>query len=72
MPGLIDAHVHLTIGTPDSTARATLLAGFTTVQDLGALNHANLDLRNAIERWKGDRAPHSIGWILDRSAGRNL
>jgi imidazolonepropionase-like amidohydrolase len=65
MPGLIDAHVHLTIGTPDSTARATLLAGFTTVQDLGALNHANLDLRNAIESGKvmGPRIRSAGSWI---------
>jgi imidazolonepropionase-like amidohydrolase len=65
MPGLIDAHVHLTIGAPDSTARATLLAGFTTVQDLGALNHANLDLRNAIEREKviGPRIRSAGSWI---------
>jgi len=65
MPGLIDAHVHLTIGTPDSTALATLRAGFTTVQDLGALNHANLDLRNAIESGKtiGPRIHSAGSWI---------
>ena len=65
MPGLIDAHVHLTIGTPDSTARATLLAGFTTVQDLGALNHANLSLRDAIESGKtiGPRIHSAGSWI---------
>jgi imidazolonepropionase-like amidohydrolase len=65
MPGMIDAHVHLTIGTPDSTALATLRAGFTTVQDLGALNHANLDLRNAIEGGKtiGPRIHSAGSWI---------
>jgi len=65
MPGLIDAHVHLTIGTPDSTALATLRAGFTTVQDLGALNHANLDLRNAIEGGEtiGPRIHSAGSWI---------
>ena len=37
LPGLIDAHVHLTLGgNPTANARATLEAGFTTVQDLGA------------------------------------
>ena len=51
IPGLIDTHVHLTLGgTPDSNARATLLAGFTTVQDLGALGYANLSLRDAVNR----------------------
>jgi imidazolonepropionase-like amidohydrolase len=65
IPGLIDAHVHLTIGTPDSTARATLLAGFTTVQDLGALNHSNLALRNAIESGTtiGPRIHSAGSWI---------
>jgi imidazolonepropionase-like amidohydrolase len=51
VPGLIDAHVHLTLGgAADSNARATLLAGFTTVQDLGALGYANLALRDAVNR----------------------
>jgi imidazolonepropionase-like amidohydrolase len=65
MPGMIDAHVHLTIGTADSTALATLRAGFTTIQDLGALNHANLDLRNAIEGGKtiGPRIHSAGSWI---------
>lgn len=49
LPGLIDTHVHLTLGGPaDSNARATLLAGFTTVQDLGATNYANVALRDAV------------------------
>jgi imidazolonepropionase-like amidohydrolase len=48
LPGLIDAHVHLTIGGPPRTnAETTLKAGFTTVQDLGALNYANLRLRDS-------------------------
>src|SRR4029453_14087125 len=35
LPGLIDAHVPLTLsGGAEANARATLLAGFTTVQDL--------------------------------------
>ncbi len=34
MPGIIDAHVHLTLGgAGEANARATLRAGFTTVQD---------------------------------------
>ena len=42
LPGLIDAHVHLTLaGDPDSNARATLLAGFTTVADLGSVGGAS-------------------------------
>ncbi len=51
LPGLIDTHVHLTLGgAADSNARATLLAGFTTVQDLGALGYANIALRDAVNR----------------------
>ena len=38
IPGLIDAHVHLTIGGPvRANALADLRAGFTTVADQGAL-----------------------------------
>lgn len=48
LPGLIDAHVHLTLGDPAANARATLLAGFTTVQDLGAVDDGNLRLRDQI------------------------
>jgi imidazolonepropionase-like amidohydrolase len=50
LPGFIDAHVHLTIGgPPQANAEATLRAGFTTVQDLGALNYLNLRLRDSIK-----------------------
>ena len=50
LPGFIDAHVHLTIGgPPGANAQATLKAGFTTVQDLGALNYLNLRLRDSIK-----------------------
>lgn len=50
LPGFIDAHVHLAIGGPPRTnAEATLKAGFTTVQDLGALNYLNLGLRDSIK-----------------------
>ncbi len=66
LPGLIDLHVHLTLaGTPDANARATLNAGFTTVQDLGAISYANLDLRDAIAAGKavGPRIIGSGPWI---------
>ena len=50
LPGLIDAHVHLTLGgQPRANAEATLKAGFTTVQDLGALGYGNLRLRDSVE-----------------------
>jgi imidazolonepropionase-like amidohydrolase len=49
IPGLIDAHVHLTIGGPvRANALADLRAGFTTVADQGALTHRLLVLRDSI------------------------
>ena len=66
LPGLIDAHVHLTLGgAAEANARATLLAGFTTVQDLGALDHANIHLREAIKSGKviGPRVVSSGPWL---------
>src|SRR5262245_24602160 len=49
LPGLIDAHVHLTIGrSPEENASAILRAGFTTVVDLGATSDAALRLRDRI------------------------
>jgi imidazolonepropionase-like amidohydrolase len=66
LPGLIDLHVHLTLaGSPEANARATLQAGFTTVQDLGAITYANLDLRDAIAAGKvvGPRVFASGPWI---------
>ena len=49
LPGLIDAHVHLTIGgTPEANAAAVLNAGFTTIVDLGATSDAVLRLRDRI------------------------
>jgi imidazolonepropionase-like amidohydrolase len=49
LPGLIDAHVHLTLGGPaEANARSTVEAGFTTVADLGSLAHQALRLRGRI------------------------
>lgn len=49
LPGLIDAHVHLTIGgAPAANAAADLRAGFTTVADLGARSGAVVRLRDSI------------------------
>ena len=51
LPGLIDAHVHLTLaGDPAANALATLRAGFTTVVDLGSAGGAGLRLRDRIAR----------------------
>jgi imidazolonepropionase-like amidohydrolase len=66
LPGLIDAHVHLTLaGEPELNAKATLLAGFTTVQDLGDREYKNLELRDAIEagRVVGPRVIASGPWL---------
>jgi imidazolonepropionase-like amidohydrolase len=66
LPGLIDAHVHLALaGEPEANARATVLAGFTTVQDLGALEHRNLELRDRIEAGEvvGPRVVASGPWL---------
>jgi imidazolonepropionase-like amidohydrolase len=65
LPGLIDAHVHLTLGSPDTTARITLEAGFTTVQDLGSLGGAAIDLRERIDAGKvvGPRIVAAGPWI---------
>jgi imidazolonepropionase-like amidohydrolase len=49
LPGLIDAHVHLTLsGEPAENAAATLAAGFTTVVDLGSTQGAAARLRDRI------------------------
>jgi imidazolonepropionase-like amidohydrolase len=66
LPGLIDAHVHLTLGgAPDANATATLRAGFTTVQDLGALGNANILLRKSIKSGKvsGPRIVSAGPWL---------
>ena len=69
LPGLIDAHVHLTLaGDPDSNARATLHAGFTTVLDLGSSDGAGIKLRDAIAagRVEGPRMIVAGSWIGDQ------
>ena len=66
LPGLIDAHVHLMLGGPaEANAKATLKAGFTTVQDLGALNYANIKIRNAIRdgKFPGPRVVSAGPWL---------
>lgn len=65
LPGLIDAHVHLTLGgAPDANAKATLLAGFTTVQDLGALGNGNILLRESIKSGvSGPRIVSAGPWL---------
>jgi imidazolonepropionase-like amidohydrolase len=66
LPGLIDAHVHLTLGgTAEANARATLRAGFTTVQDLGALNYANIKIRDSIRdgKFPGPTVVASGPWL---------
>jgi imidazolonepropionase-like amidohydrolase len=66
LPGLIDAHVHLTLaGEPSANARTTLAAGFTTVQDLGAQGYANVSLKKAISdgRVEGPRLVASGPWL---------
>ena len=69
MPGLIDAHVHITSQQSPNRfadrfkqdpadrilaavpyARRTLMAGFTTVRDLGSNDNLALNMRNAIEK----------------------
>lgn len=78
LPGLIDAHTHLTLDTdPEAfirtvrdteaddalrgarNARRTLLAGFTTVRDLGGLRFADVALARAIDAgWV--EGPHMV------------
>ncbi|HWA58807.1 MAG TPA: amidohydrolase family protein [Gemmatimonadales bacterium] len=66
LPGLIDAHVHLTLnGDPAANARATLRAGFTTVVDLGSVDGAGVKLRDAIRAGEieGPRVIAAGSWI---------
>jgi imidazolonepropionase-like amidohydrolase len=58
LPGLIDAHVHLSIGGPPrSAAVAIVRAGFTTVADLGAVSQRIQVVRDSIASgaWEGPR-----------------
>lgn len=81
LPGLIDAHVHITNhfdarGERRSatalhgarTARALLLSGFTTVRSLGSPDFADVDLRDAIAdgRVPGPRLQVSGQGMTDR------
>lgn len=66
LPGLIDAHVHLTLsGDPATNALATLRAGFTTVVDLGSVGAAGARLRDAIRQGtaRGPRVIAAGSWI---------
>lgn len=71
LPGLIDAHTHLTLESPDNWlqgtmdnlrrtvpettiratayARKTLMAGFTTVRDVGSSDYIDVGLRDSID-----------------------
>ena len=69
LPGLIDAHTHMTSERPGAralnrqsatgadyslvgmdNARRMLLAGFTTVRDLGGFDFADLAVKHAVDR----------------------
>jgi len=66
VPGLIDAHVHLTIGgSVRANALADLRAGFTTVADQGALTNRLLVLRDSINagRVEGPRVLAAGIWV---------
>jgi imidazolonepropionase-like amidohydrolase len=66
LPGIIDAHVHLTLGgDPRRNAEATLRAGFTTVLDLGSGNGAGVALRARVASGEaaGPRILAAGSWI---------
>lgn len=66
LPGLIDAHVHLTIGGPPQIAAATTVrAGFTTVADLGATSQRVQVVRDSVAAgaWVGPRILAAGLWI---------
>lgn len=66
LPGLIDAHVHLSIGGPARrNATVTLNAGFTTVADLGARTQQMQVVRDSIGAgaWEGPRVLTAGLWI---------
>jgi imidazolonepropionase-like amidohydrolase/enterochelin esterase-like enzyme len=68
LPGLIDAHVHLTLaGRPRDNARKTLQAGFTTVADLGSAGGGGVRLRDLIgDSIPGPRIVAAGSWIGGR------
>lgn len=66
LPGLIDAHVHLTIGGPPRVAAAAILkAGFTTAADLGAVSQRVQAVRDSIAAFaiEGPRLLAAGVWI---------
>src|SRR4029453_5662600 len=67
VPGLIDAHVHLSIGGSfQANALADLKAGFTTVADQGALSRRILSLRDSIAALPSLAAPRILAagvWV---------
>ena len=70
LPGLIDTHVHLTLGgSPEANALATLRAGFTTVVDLGSVALGALALRDSIAagRLPGPTVVAAGSWIGARN-----
>ncbi|MGH8278944.1 MAG: amidohydrolase family protein [Gammaproteobacteria bacterium] len=89
LPGLIDAHTHLTMQFSRSTysdkfrlnpadyalqstvfARRTLLAGFTTVRNVGDWNRESIALRNAVKAGQvtGPRI-YSAGQLIGTTGG---
>jgi imidazolonepropionase-like amidohydrolase len=69
LPGLIDTHVHLTLGgRPRDNATATARAGFTTVADLGSSNYSAIRLKRLIEADSvvGPRMITAGSWIGGR------
>jgi imidazolonepropionase-like amidohydrolase len=79
MPGLIDAHVHITANFEPGAARpklalygarnseSVLMHGFTTVRSLGGSDFAAVDLRDAIDEGlvPGPRLQVSSEWARD-------
>jgi imidazolonepropionase-like amidohydrolase len=66
LPGLIDAHVHLTLaGDARRNAEATLRAGFTTVLDLGSARGTGVALREQVASGQtpGPRIFSAGSWI---------
>ncbi|HSF16242.1 MAG TPA: alpha/beta fold hydrolase [Vicinamibacteria bacterium] len=83
LPGLIDAHVHITTHFGDDEARPSLSSlwgafsarkllesGFTTVRSLGSPRYEDVDLREAIEEGllPGPRLQVSGKWLSDDDA----